>query len=115
MSRPEFTISIQKSALGRQNNRCASCGEIIWCLGEEGREDHFYGEIAHAHHMKPCQLGGTNQFSNCVIICESCHYSAHGGGDYRNKDYFGRRSNFPYYEGEPKKKPKVKVPRMMRR
>jgi 5-methylcytosine-specific restriction endonuclease McrA len=86
MARPsevEFSNTTQNAALARQKNRCASCGSRISRLGESGRVKHRFGEIAHAHHMKNAVAGGTADVWNCVILCQSCHYSVHEGGNYR--------------------------------
>jgi 5-methylcytosine-specific restriction endonuclease McrA len=88
MSREEFPESVKQNALTRQNNKCGSCGEDIESLRQIGQISHKYGEGARAHHMRHCQMGGTNEESNCVILCEACHYSVHNGGDYRNKASF---------------------------
>ncbi len=88
MSRLEFSNSTKKEALKRQKNKCAACGEKISMFGKQGQEEHRFGEIAHAHHMLHCQSGGDNSLENCVILCQSCHYTAHNGGDYRNKEDF---------------------------
>src|SRR4051794_10913636 len=88
----EFEFDTQLRALNRQNLRCASCGTAIKALGEPGRAAHEYGEIAHAHHMKhakfrdddhPATLEKLRHVDNCVILCITCHYSAHEGGNYR--------------------------------
>jgi 5-methylcytosine-specific restriction endonuclease McrA len=79
----EFSMGTKQAALVRQKNRCASCGTNIWTLGNTGRAKHEFSEGARAHHMRPIQCGGSDDVTNCVIICESCHYSAHFGGDYR--------------------------------
>ncbi len=70
-------------ALLRQKNLCALCGKRIWSLGDAGRALHDYGEGARAHHMRNIKAGGTDALSNCVIICQSCHYTVHEGGNYR--------------------------------
>jgi hypothetical protein len=97
--RSEFSISTQKAALKRQKNRCASCGEKITKLGNAGRGDHKFDEGVQAHHLKHCKLGGTNTVSNCVILCWSCHYSAHEGGNYRGGTVIGRPKDFPHFNG----------------
>lgn len=108
MSRDEFTTATLQQALTRQKFKCACCGTKINGLGQSGQKSHQYGEGAHGHHMKPCLNGGANQLSNCVIICESCHYSVHGGGNYRNLGKFaikpkhleGDKFDFPFYSGQ---------------
>ena len=100
MARPEFDVLTMRDALERQGNKCGSCGETIKALGRPGQVSHKYGEIAHAHHMKHCQHGGTNHLSNCVILCYSCHYSVHNGGNFRNKSGYliGYASDYPFFE-----------------
>jgi 5-methylcytosine-specific restriction endonuclease McrA len=100
MSRAEeFSKGTQQLALVRQKFRCASCGTRVSRLGEPGRVQHTYGEIAHAHHVRHIKRGGTNSLENCVIICQACHYSAHEGGNYRHGTVLGRREDFPHFNG----------------
>ena len=96
----EFSKTTQHAALARQKKRCASCGFRIYRLGEPGRVEHRFGEIAHAHHMKNAVAGGMADVWNCVILCQSCHYSVHEGGNYR----FGTvriscALDYPYFNG----------------
>ena len=42
-------------------DKCANCGE----------------QAAHKHHVVPKSLGGTDQLSNLVDLCESCHGKVH--------------------------------------
>jgi 5-methylcytosine-specific restriction endonuclease McrA len=95
----EFSEQTKFKALCRQNYRCASCGESIQSLKAVGRINHSYGEAAHAHHIRHVQQGGTNDPFNCVIICESCHYSAHEGGNYRSRAVWASQADFPYFDG----------------
>jgi 5-methylcytosine-specific restriction endonuclease McrA len=98
--RQEFTTATMQYALARQKNRCASCGTKISALGNAGRSTHKYGEVAHAHHVVPtANFGGTASPSNCVIICQSCHYSAHEGGRYVTGTVVGRKKDFCYFNG----------------
>ena len=101
MEREEFSNDTKKEALKRQHNKCASCGKEISDLGKEGQINHRFGEIVHAHHMRHCQHGGDNKLSNCVILCQSCHYSAHRGGDYRNKGTYliTKASDYHFFNG----------------
>jgi len=94
----EFSLAVQKAAIARQKNRCASCGTAISRLGEEGRKDHFYGEAANAHHVRHIKRGGSASIDNCAIVCESCHYSAHEGGNYRFGTVMGTSSDFPCFK-----------------
>lgn len=101
MTRDEFAPATKQQALSRQRHKCASCGTTITSLGEAGRPGNRFGEIAHAHHMRPCAQGGTSLVSNCVVICQSCHYSAHQGGNYRNKAAYmvSTPANYKYFNG----------------
>ena len=100
MSRPnEFSRATQQVALARQRYRCASCGTHISRLGDAGRMEHRYGEGAQAHHIQHVKLEGTDSVDNCVIICQSCHYSAHEGGNYRFGTVVGRESDYPHFRG----------------
>lgn len=99
MTRPTFAERTKQEALARQQNRCASCGTPIVCLGERGLTEHAYGESAHAHHIRHVKLGGTNAVSNCVILCWSCHYSTHEGGNYRRGSVVGEEADFPHFYG----------------
>ena len=95
----EFSQSTKLLALQRQNKKCASCGQNIQSLFVIGRISHKYGEAVHAHHLRHVQQGGTNAVFNCVIICESCHYSIHEGGNYLSKAVIALQSDFPYFNG----------------
>jgi 5-methylcytosine-specific restriction endonuclease McrA len=95
----EFTRTTQKLALARQKNLCASCGALITALGQAGRHAHKFGESAQAHHIKHVKLGGTNNLGNCAVICWSCHYSVHEGGNYRFGPVSGTPEDFPYFRG----------------
>jgi 5-methylcytosine-specific restriction endonuclease McrA len=88
-----------KQALARQKFRCASCGTTITSLGEPGRAGHKFGEIVHAHHMKPVKGGGLATLDNCVILCQACHYSAHEGGNYRFGAVVATKADFPHFKG----------------
>ncbi|WPP49116.1 HNH endonuclease [Catalinimonas niigatensis] len=96
MERDEFSKATKQDALSRQKYMCGSCGEKIASINQIDKQSHIFGEGAHAHHMVHCQHGGTNLLSNCVILCESCHYTIHDGGNYRNKDKHLRSSSSDY-------------------
>jgi len=36
----------------------------------------------HVHHVKPFSQGGSNELSNLMLLCESCHSREHGGRDF---------------------------------
>jgi 5-methylcytosine-specific restriction endonuclease McrA len=95
----EFALGTQQQALARQHNKCASCGTPILGLGQAGQAAHRFGEGAQAHHIRHIKFGGTDSLDNCVIFCQSCHYSAHEGGNYRYGTVVGRKQDFPYFDG----------------
>jgi 5-methylcytosine-specific restriction endonuclease McrA len=95
----EFTRKTKELALARQKNLCASCGTPLAALGQAGQTAHKFGESAQAHHVKHVKLGGTNELSNCVVICWSCHYNVHEGGNYRFGSVSGTREDFLYFSG----------------
>lgn len=100
MTRPnEFSRATQWQALSRQKNRCASCGVRISALGDEGREEHPYGEGAQAHHARHIKSMGSDSVDNCVILCQSCHYSAHEGGNCRFGTAMVRGEEYPHFRG----------------
>jgi len=98
MPRPnEFSEATKRMALSRQKYRCGLCGTKIIQLGTVGRSLHSYGEGAQAHHIKPVRMGGLATVANCIIICQSCHYSVHEGGNYRHGTVVGTQADYPYY------------------
>jgi 5-methylcytosine-specific restriction endonuclease McrA len=100
MNRPnEFSWLTQQRALARQKNRCASCGTHIFRLGDAGAAEHEFGEGARAHHKIHIKFGGTDSVDNCVILCQSCHYSVHEGGNFRFGSVVGRESDYPHFRG----------------
>ncbi len=100
MSRPnELSKTTQLAALWRQRFRCGSCGAAISDLGDAGRTSHDFGEGVDAHHVRHVQQEGDASVENCVILCWSCHYSAHEGGNYGSKRVKGSSRDYPYFEG----------------
>lgn len=98
MPRPnKFSRSTQELALARQRNMCASCGTHIFALGDAGQAEHRYGEGSQAHHIRHVKFGGSDSVDNCVILCNSCHYSVHEGGNYRFGTAVGRESDYPHF------------------
>lgn len=95
----KFTRKTKELALARQKNLCASCGTPIAGLAQEDQALHKFGESAQAHHIKHVKLSGTNNISNCVVICSSCHYCVHEGGSYRFGSAIGAPDDFPYFSG----------------
>jgi hypothetical protein len=83
-----FSLTTQRLALVRQKFRCASCGEPIGQIGEAGQASHRFGERAEGHHLIPNKKGGPVTIENCVVLCRTCHYSAHQGGRWRDTSIY---------------------------
>ena len=99
-SRPEeFPNRIKLQALSRQDFLCGGCGCLIVPFGGRTLVSVAWGETAHAHHRRPIRSGGRGTLHNCVILCESCHYSAHEGGDYARGTVVGRPEDYLYFYG----------------
>jgi 5-methylcytosine-specific restriction endonuclease McrA len=98
-SEKEFSAQIKLHALARQDFLCASCASLIAPFTARKLMSAAWGESAHAHHRKPVKSGGGGNVENCVILCESCHYSAHEGGNYKSGKVWGRIRNFPFFYG----------------
>lgn len=95
----EFTGQIKMQALSRQEFLCGSCEDLIVPFSCRKLASVAWGESAHAHHRKPIKMGGGGNVENCVILCESCHYNAHEGGNYAHGKEWGRISDFPHFYG----------------
>ena len=106
MERKEFSLKTKNDALNRQENQCGSCGTPIYGLGYLGIEKHFYGEASEAHHMIHAQCNGSNDLSNCVILCKICHYNVHQGGNFRNHEKYLMSSakDYPHFFGNLNRK-----------
>jgi hypothetical protein len=89
----EFSRETIKEAFVRQNGYCASCGVRIWKMGKDGAMWHKFGEPAEAHHVRPVSANGTAEVKNCVILCRSCHLSAHQGGLWADISIYEKSSN----------------------
>lgn len=83
-----FPAPTQKSALSRQNYRCASCGTPVSAIGQAGRSTHLFGEGAEWHHVIPHKMGGPITVENCVVLCRACHINAHQGGRWRDASIY---------------------------
>ena len=75
-----FPKAMQRQALARQRFRCASCGTAVFATGKQGADAHRFGEGAEGHHVIPHKAEGPITVENCVVLCRSCHLSAHQGG-----------------------------------
>jgi len=89
----EFSTRTATAALARQNGYCASCGTRIWTIGHAGAARHRFGERAEAHHVLPVLAGGTAHVDNCVILCRTCHYSAHQAGRWADISIYQKRGS----------------------
>jgi len=60
MKRKQWTEAVKRQVAYAQGYKCAMCLRILppqWC----------------ADHILPLHLNGTNEVSNCQIICPNCH------------------------------------------
>ena len=89
----DFSAKTIKAALARQSGYCASCGTRIWKIGNDGAMRHKFGERAEAHHVLPVLAGGTAHVDNCVILCRTCHYSAHQAGRWADISIYEKRGS----------------------
>jgi hypothetical protein len=90
-----FPPHIQRLALARQKFRCASCKTPIIAIGETGQAHHKFGERAEGHHLIPNKMGGPITTDNCVVLCSSCHRSAHQGARWRDISIYENISKLP--------------------
>lgn len=63
----DFTNTIKRTAIERQNGMCAFCGVTLdtpWTSGD------YKG---YAHHLIPLKHGGTELLRNCVYLCWGHH------------------------------------------
>jgi 5-methylcytosine-specific restriction endonuclease McrA len=97
--RQRFSRKTQELALLRQQNLCASCGLPLFVFDETDEKPRASLAGHHAHHIKHVKFGGTNHIDNCVVLCQSCHYSVHEGGNYRRGTVIGTPDDFPHYRG----------------
>jgi ATP-dependent DNA helicase RecQ len=54
----------RRQVLLRDGFRCISCGELL-------------AQDADVHHLLPQSMGGTDELSNLVTLCDGCHASHH--------------------------------------
>jgi HNH endonuclease len=99
--RREFSLETKLAALARQDHRCGSCGVHIHGFGKNRAAEHAFGEWAEAHHIRHFNAGGLSSLANCIVICKTCHYSAHIGGNFRNnsEEVQGAPEDFVCFDG----------------
>jgi hypothetical protein len=61
----KVTSNLRDAVFDRDNDSCVCCG---------------LGEDLVIHHVIPHNQGGKNDLKNLAVLCEECHYYAHGGG-----------------------------------
>jgi len=61
----KITDSLREGVFDRDEDSCVSCGN----------EENLV-----IHHIIPHDQGGENDLENLAVLCEECHYYAHGGG-----------------------------------
>lgn len=82
-----FPDNIIVQAYHRQKGKCGDCGSRF----ERDAVDYK------GHHLKRVADGGDNSLENCVLLCDDCHYLAHGG-NYKTAIQLSP-SEFPYFYG----------------
>jgi len=55
---------VRRQVLLRDGSRCTSCHEVL-------------GPDADVHHLLPRSMGGSDEFSNLVTLCDGCHAAHH--------------------------------------
>ena len=70
-------LSLKDDVLKKYRNKCANCGSK---------------ENLEIHHIVPLSLGGTNNITNLVPLCYSCHKAAHQG---RHLSHYRKAYNNP--------------------
>lgn len=61
MKGPQPSSTLKQSILERDKHKCRYCGEI--------------GKFV--HHIKARALGGSNDLSNLITLCNPCHMKSH--------------------------------------
>ncbi len=57
--------SLREFVLERDNYTCQDCGVFMMDIG------------LNAHHIKPLALGGANEDTNLITLCNKCHHKRH--------------------------------------
>lgn len=70
MSRHEFSKTTRREALTRSQGLC----EGILSGGNKCAAN-LWQKPRHFDHIIPCAIGGTNELSNCQVLCVQCHGS----------------------------------------
>lgn len=78
-----FSDMVKNDARLRQDEKCGLCGNRLNNIREI------------AHHVIPKALGGPDEVSNCVVLCDSCKYNIHNNGNY-NSLVVMRKESFIY-------------------
>lgn len=68
----KITGELRDQVFERDNDSCVSCGR---------------SEDLVVHHIIPLDEGGVNELENLAVLCEDCHYFAHGGGHPTNRGH----------------------------
>lgn len=82
----KITGSLRDEVFDRDDDSCVSCGS----------EENLV-----IHHIIPHDQGGENELGNLAVLCEECHYYAHGGGQStENGRYTAARWNSVVYSDQ---------------
>jgi hypothetical protein len=93
-----FPRHVQVTAWARQKSRCVMCGTHLVTIGAAGQAGHRFGERTEGLHVIPHQMGGPATVENCVVLCRSCHLSAHQGGRWRDVSIYSDLAGLPMPE-----------------
>lgn len=86
-----FSEETIKAAFERSNGKCECGMRHGMFLGSDAPhilpnqcpitfEYNEKGDKWHAHHIKAAKDGGSDELSNCRILCLECHYLTHSYG-----------------------------------
>lgn len=65
---------IRRAVVNRDNHECQDCGNSVlsWV-----HDDHEECPRLHVHHIVPKSKGGSDDPTNLITLCESCHQKRH--------------------------------------
>jgi 5-methylcytosine-specific restriction endonuclease McrA len=77
--------------INRDNFRCYECKKLLVIKAKYFPNISIEGGVF--HHVLQQVFGGENDYTNCCIICNSCHKIIHGGNEVREK-YLAMQERF---------------------
>jgi len=91
--RQEFSRKTMLEAWRLADGRCVSCQKKI-----------RPGDGPEYDHRISCKKGGTNDLSNCDVLCRACHSKKTGGSDAKDHAKINREEKRAAKATRPKKK-----------